>query len=163
MVQKPLLLAPSRNHRGRGLDIIHEQLAVQANLHTLAAYRHPNLKGFLIRNQLLVHAPESVERAGFLSFPIPAVSEGRVIDLDFETFLGKAGFLIGRMEVNARITLWFGNQIYGKFEVPEVGSPHWAGVKQMRTRSIGGQHAIDNLPGILVLARSPAIQAMPIE
>src|SRR4051812_13454974 len=106
MVQKPLLFAPGGDHRGRGLYIVHEQLVVQANLHILAAYRYTNPEGLLIRNQLLIHVAEPVKRASFLSLSIPAIAEIRIVDLDFKTLLGKAGFLVGRMEVDARIALW---------------------------------------------------------
>src|SRR4051794_40011572 len=163
MVEESPPFSSFGNHWGSRLDIVHQQLLIQSNLNALAVYGHTHPERLLIWNQLLVHIPESIERTGSFPFQVPAFPTCRVVDLHFETLLGKAGFLISRVKVDAGVTVWLGRQFHFELEVSEVRCSYRARVKQMRTRPISGERTIKYFPRAFVLARLPTVQGVAIK
>ena len=157
VVKKALLLAPPWDDGRSRLDVVDEELAVQVDLHVLAAHGGVDAEGLFVGNQLLIHVAQAVERAGFLALEIAALAAGRVVDLDLEAFFREAGFLIGGMEIDAGVAIGLASEFDFKFKVAKVGAVHGAGVEQVGTGAIGSESTVDDFPVILVLAGLPAI------
>lgn len=142
-----------------GLGPIADLLAVHEDLHVLAldddVFGEPLviLEGFFV----VLHV---VDAAGFLPVAVG------VVDLDFKTFVGPVGFLVGGVEVDAAIGDGLGHAIDLKFKVLEGRRFAFEGTGEVEVRAlaIGNDGAVLDLPGIFVfLGLGPAGEVLPVE
>ena len=80
---------------------------------------------------MLVHIPEPIQRTGFLPFEVPGIASRRVVDLNLEAFFGKAGFLIRRVKVNARIAIRMSCHFKLELEIAKVRVNYRTCIEQM--------------------------------
>jgi len=163
VVEKAALLRSVRNHWRHRLGVIHDQNAVQPDLHVLAAHGGVNLEPLAVGHKLLIHVPQSVERPCLFPLPVTTIASGRVVDLDFEALVGEIALLIRRMEVDSRVARRARQHFHFKLEVAEVSAVHRTCIEQVRPWPFGHELPLFHFPAVLVFARPPSFQAMPVE
>ena len=163
VVKKALLFAAFGDDGRRGFDVIDNELIVEADLHVFAAHRDVETKGFLVGHELLIDITQTVEGGGAFAFEVATVAERGVVDLNFKALFREARFLIGGVEVDALITAGLGGELNGELEIAEVGSADRTVVEEVGAGTVGGECAVDDLPGIFIFAGLPAGKRVAVE
>ncbi len=127
-------------------------------------YRNMHGKPFIIRSQRFIHIADSVETPGQFPFNITLFrSNVSIMHLHLITLRRPALLLIGRMKIDTGIGTGSDHHIGPKFKVFEIGIPDRTGVKQMRTRTVRGDHPIFNSDGFGIFTGSPAVKRFAVE
>ena len=141
-----------------GLDVVHNEHIVQADLHLLGADQDVHAEPLVVLHVLFADVAYGVERAGLFAL----AGEG-VGHLHLEARLGKAGLLIRGVDVDAGVGVGAGHDLGAEFKILEVGVVLGAHIKQVRAGAVDLDRAVDDREGFLMLAGLPAVERFAVE
>src|SRR5260370_13977113 len=132
-------------------------------MHTLTAHGSVDFEPLVVLDKLLVDIADAIQRSGLLPLAVTAFAQRRVVDLYFESLVGKSALLISRVEINSRVAIVLRIRFHREFEITEIRAVHRPGVEEMGARAISGKYAVDRFPGFFVFARTPVVHALAVE
>ena len=153
----------SLHHRRVRLEVIHQQRAVQPDLHLFSPDQNVQLGPFVVVGERLVHVADTVKRAGLPALAVIALTRVSVVDLNLEPFFRPPFRLEPGVKVNARLSPWARHDLRPQLEVLETRIPRPPGVKQVRTRSTGCDLPVHDPEGAAVLAGLPAVERAAVK
>ena len=146
-----------------GLDVVHHEHVVHADLHLLAANQDVHPEPLVVVDQLLVDVAHGVEGTRLLPFLVSVCAFVRVGHLHFESRRGPARGLIRGVEVDAGVRARPRHHIRAQLKVLEVGVVHGTHIEQVRAVAVDDNLAVHDFEGVRMLVGFPSVKRLAVK